>query len=247
VTQPVTQPDKAVVLEAFRTLPRRAAMVEKGDYGPEDSQSRFSTSWGWRALFNGTLQAAPNQRWCGKHRSGTRQCALVAAVRPAVERRHPPDALMRLANPLVRRMVARGRLGDQVLVLHYVGRRSGRRCAVPAGYNVIDGLVSVFTSSGWRYNFAGGRDVEFTLKGVRQSGRAVLFDDSDDVAESCERLIGELGISRAARRLGLRINVNRAPTRGELVEAVERSGLSIVRIYPHSFPPRLSVVHRRAG
>jgi hypothetical protein len=143
---------------------------------------------------------------------------------------------MRMVNPMVRRMVARGRLGDQVLLLHYLGRRSGRRFDVPAGYHSIDGLASVFTNSGWRYNFAGGRDIEVTLRGVRQPARAVLCDDSDEVAEVYERLIAELGIDQAARRLGLRFNVDRAPTRDELRDAIQRSGLSIVRIYPHLEP-----------
>ena len=158
------------------------------------------------------------------------QHALVSTVRPAVQRKHPPDALMRLVNPMVRRMVARGRLGDQVLLLHYVGRRSGRRFDVPAGYHLIDGLVSVFTSSGWRHNFAGGRDIEVTLRGIRQPARAMLWDDPDEVVESYQRLVGAIGTDRARRSLGLRSNVDRAPTREELRDAIQRSGLSVVRI-----------------
>jgi hypothetical protein len=154
---------------------------------------------------------------------------------------------MRVVNPFVRRMVARGRLSDHVLLLHYVGRRSGRRFEVPAGYHVIDGVVSVFTSSSWRHNFVGGRDIEITLGGVRQSGRAVLLDDPGAVAEVCLRLMREIGMTRAARQLGLTINVDRLPTLAELRDAVEQSGLSIVRIYPQSFPPRLSVVARQVG
>jgi hypothetical protein len=159
----------------------------------------------------------------------------VAPDKPAVERRHPPNALMRLINPLTRRLVGRGRAGDQILLLHYVGRRSGRHFDVPAGYHLIGGVVSVFTNSGWRHNFAGGRNIEVTLRGVRQPAQAVLCDDPDEVAESYERLIEDLGTDRAARRLGLRFNVDRAPTRDELKDGIRRSGLSLVRIY--SVPP----------
>jgi hypothetical protein len=151
--------------------------------------------------------------------------------RPPVERRHPPDALMRAVNPFIRWLLDRGRLGNQLLVLHYTGRRTGRRFNVPAGYHVIDGVVSVLTNSGWRYNFTGGKDIDVTLRGQRQGARAVLIDDPDTVAAVYERLIGELGPSRAERRLGLRINLNRAPTSGELRDAVQRSGLSIVEIH----------------
>jgi hypothetical protein len=120
-----------------------------------------------------------------------------------------------------------------MLVLHYVGRRSGRRFDVPAGYHVMDGVPSVLTDSGWRHNFAGGRDIEVTLRGVRRPAHAVLTAEPREVAAVYERLIGELGIKQARRRLGLRFNVDRVPTLSELQEAIEQSGLSIVRIYDH--------------
>lgn len=153
--------------------------------------------------------------------------------RPPVERVHPPDALFRLANPLMRRLIASGRFKDQLLLLHYVGRKSGRRLEVPAGCHVIDGVPSVLTSSGWRHNFAGGRDIEVTLRGERQPAYAILIDDPREVAVVYERLIQELGLKEARRRLGLRFNVDRAPTVSELQEAIEQSGLSIVRIHDH--------------
>jgi hypothetical protein len=107
----------------------------------------------------------------------------VKSPRPAVERVHPPDALLRMINPLMRRLIARGRFGDQLLLLHYVGRRSGRRFDVPAGYRVIDGVVSVLTNSGWRHNFAGGRDIEVTTNGRRRPGHAVLVDDPQEITD----------------------------------------------------------------
>lgn len=157
----------------------------------------------------------------------------VATDKPAVERRHPPHALMRLINPIVRRLVGRGGAGDQILLLHYIGRRSGRQFDVPAGYQLVDGVISVFTNSGWRHNFAGGQNIEITLRGVRQPAQAVLCDDVDEIAEIYQRLIKDLGINRAARRLGLKFNVTRAPTLDELQSGIRRSGLSIVRVYPH--------------
>jgi hypothetical protein len=45
-----------------------------------------------------------------------------------------------------------------------------------------------------------------------------------------ERLFQALGWRAAQRRLGLRVNVDRAPTRSELAEAVQASGLSLVRL-----------------
>lgn len=95
----------------------------------------------------------------------------VVKTRPAVGRVHPPDALFRLLNRVMRPLIARGHFQDQLLLFHYVGRRSGRRFDVPAGYHMIDGVPSVLTSSGWRHNFAGGREIEVTLaaSGVRRT------------------------------------------------------------------------------
>lgn len=159
----------------------------------------------------------------------------MTTTKPPVERVHPPDALFRLVNPLMRRFIARGRFGDQLLILHYVGRRSGRRFDVPAGYHVIDGVPSILTDSGWRHNFAGGRDIEVTLRGQRRPAHAVLTDDPQEVAKIYERLISEFGMKQASRRLGIRFNIDRPPALAELQDAIQRSGLSIVRIY--DLPP----------
>jgi hypothetical protein len=156
---------------------------------------------------------------------------VVSKSKPPVERVHPPDALFRLLNPLMRRMITRGRFKDQLLILHYTGRKSGRQFDVPAGCHIIDGVPSVLTSSSWRHNFTGGRDIEVTLQGERQPAHAVLIDDPREVATVYERLIRELGIKQARRRLGLRFNVDREPTLSELQDAIEQSGLSILRIY----------------
>jgi len=96
--------------------------------------------------------------------------------RPAVERRHPPDVLMKAVNPLTRRLVSGGRAGDQLLELHFIGRKTGRRYDVPAGYRLLDGVPTVLTNSRWRHNFRGGRDIEVTLawpaaSRARKSGR----------------------------------------------------------------------------
>ena len=116
-------------------------------------------------------------------------------------------------------------------MLHYVGRRSGRRFDVPAGYHIIDGVVSVLTNSRWRHNFAGGREIDVTLHGRRRPAHAVLIDDPQIVGAVYERLIREFGMKQATRRLGLRFNIDRLPTRSELEEAIQRSGMSIVRIH----------------
>jgi hypothetical protein len=61
--------------------------------------------------------------------------------KPAVERVHPPDRLMRLVNPITKRLLkrGRGRLGERVLILHFTGSRTGRKYSTPVGYRSSTG------------------------------------------------------------------------------------------------------------
>ncbi len=154
----------------------------------------------------------------------------VLSEQQAIEPRHPPAALMKLVNPVVRRLVARGRAGEQLLVLHLTGRRTGQRYDVPAGYQLVDGVPTVFTNSGWRHNCAGGADVEVTLRGERRAARATLVDDPPTVATVYRQVIGAIGWQAAQRRMGIRITVGRTPTLEELQDAVTASGLSLIRV-----------------
>ncbi|MGY1669537.1 nitroreductase/quinone reductase family protein [Geodermatophilus sp. SYSU D00710] len=140
---------------------------------------------------------------------------------------------MGLVNPVVRRLVRRGRAGGQLLVLHLTGRRTGRRYDVPAGYHLVDGVPTVFTNSGWRHNCAGGAEVEVTFRGRRRPAHAELVTDPATVAAVYQRLIEEMGWRAAQRRMGIRITVGRTPTLEELQDAVSRSGLSLIRLELH--------------
>ena len=42
---------------------------------------------------------------------------------------------------------AHATVSSQLLLLHFTGRRSGRRCTVAAGYHDLDGVPSVLTNS----------------------------------------------------------------------------------------------------
>lgn len=152
---------------------------------------------------------------------------------PAVERVHPPDAVIRRVNPVARWLLRsrfHGPVSKQLLVLRYRGRRSGRTYELPVGYHDIDGDCCLLTNSGWRVNFRGGAPVELVLRGEHRRAHATLVEDPDTVAAVYQDMIAALGVKQAQRRLGIRVNVDRAPTREELVDAIQRSGLSIVRL-----------------
>lgn len=155
--------------------------------------------------------------------------------RPAITRNRPPLALVRVANPVVRRLLGsrlHRPLSGAVLVLHLRGRRSGRTYDIPVGYaREQDGALRVLSDSPWRVNLRGGADVEVTLQG-RRPMRATIEEDPGRVADVYERILREMGWKAGQRRLGLRISVKRMPTRDELVDVVRRTGLSVITLAP---------------
>ena len=149
----------------------------------------------------------------------------------AVERVHPPRWVIKhLVNPVMRKVLLKdhGKMSDELLLLHFKGRRTGLRYDLPLGYRLVDGRIAVFTNSGWRHNFAAPMDVETTVHGVRMTARAEMMSDPAEVARVYVDLIEEMGIEDASRRLGIKMNVSRKPTFEELRDMAERSDLSIV-------------------
>ena len=161
---------------------------------------------------------------------------MTSPTAPAVERTIPPALVTRLGNPVLSWLLSGPRrsakVGTSLLLLHVTGRRTGMVYSTPVAYHrQADGSLLVLTSSRWRVNLRGGPvPVQLTLLGHRVAATAVLEEDPVGVAEVYERLIDEVGLARAGQRLGIRINVDRAPTRDELVDAVRREHLSVLRL-----------------
>lgn len=90
----------------------------------------------------------------------------------------PPAALMRMINPLVRRILTNPRLGRRIALqalLEFTGRRSGKTIRVPVCLHTIDGVPTVFTERPWRLNFTDPIPVVVTRQGRVRHGRAVLM------------------------------------------------------------------------
>lgn len=153
--------------------------------------------------------------------------------KPAVERIHPPGWLMRVVNPVVTQLIKRGvptSIAERLMILHFTGHKSGRRYDIPVGYRRIDGRMGVLSNSPWRVNFRGGRDIEVTLETKRRPAHASITEDVDEVAAIYESQIAHFGHEQAGRHLGLRINVDRPPTRDELRDLVRSVGLTVIWI-----------------
>jgi hypothetical protein len=152
---------------------------------------------------------------------------------PAVESSHPPAAVLRVVNPVMRMLLHTplgGRLRKEFMVLRFTGRTSGRGYQVPVTAHRSGGELYALTAAPWRLNFRGGRDVDVVLDGKTTAMRGDLTDDPKTAAETYARRITELGPKRAQRDLGLKINVPRAPTVEELTQAAEHEHLSVIHL-----------------
>jgi hypothetical protein len=143
-----------------------------------------------------------------------------------LEDNRPPDAALRVVNPLLRALVPSpaGRvLPGSVGILRFTGRRSGRTLRIVAGLHEVDGALVVFTSRPWRLNFRGGRELEVARSGRRLRGTADLVEDPDRVADALRQV---LAAGTSPRMLGLRLEP------GHLVTAddVRATGRTLLRL-----------------
>lgn len=166
----------------------------------------------------------------------------IAAVRPSVQNMSgttsnsvrlspPPPALMRVVNPVVRRLLASRRLGRRFArqgLIEYTGRRTGRVRRVPVCLHEVAGETLVFTGRPWRWNFADGAPVTVTVtrRGRPRAGHAVLLDAGAQQTGAALREALDAGATPF--ELGLKVASGHQPTADEL--AAISGGLGVVRI-----------------
>ncbi len=97
-------------------------------------------------------------------------------------------SFQKTANRIVRALLRTpvlGRLaGARLITIYVVGRRSGRRFAVPVAYLVHDGCLLVGTPFAWARNLRTGDAVDIRWKGRRRTADvAVVTDQAGVVAD----------------------------------------------------------------
>jgi hypothetical protein len=153
---------------------------------------------------------------------------------PAVRGGEPPAAV-KVTNPVfatLLRSPLHGAVDKAFVLLHLTGRKTGRRYSIVVARHELDGVLTVMTNSPWRVNARGGADAEVTSDGRTWRARAELVEDPDAVAAAYRAEIERIGWQRAPRRIGIKLAVDRAPTHEELVDAVHRDHLSLIRLRP---------------
>ncbi|ABL03354.1 conserved protein [Mycobacterium ulcerans Agy99] len=120
-----------------------------------------------------------------------------------VEVGHPPSALLRAINPvlgfLLRTPLA-GSLGNQLMVLDFTGRKSGRHFSLPLSAHVIDNVLYALTGAAWKYNFSDGATAQVVHNGKTTAMRGDLIRDPDVVADLCRPVSAMCPVLRPAPR-----------------------------------------------
>jgi hypothetical protein len=154
----------------------------------------------------------------------------------AVSVQDPPRLVLRALNPIMRtalRSPLHPAVDKTVMLLHITGRRTGRHYTIPVGRRDVDGQLAAFTHAPWRANIRGGADVEVSHDGRREPMRAELDEDPASVAAVFDEQLRTLGW-RKASRLGLKLHVDRSPTRVELQDALAEARVSVITLTPRS-------------
>ncbi len=106
---------------------------------------------------------------------------------PASGARAQTLALQGLVNRIVRGLLRTPLLcrvvGNRLITVYVVGRKSGRHYAVPVAYTRHDGILLVGTSFAWGRNLRTGEPVDIRLRGKRGAADVEVLVDEDGVVE----------------------------------------------------------------
>jgi hypothetical protein len=161
----------------------------------------------------------------------------MAEQSPAVFVSHPPEALLRAINPVMRFLLGTPLAGSarkQMMVVSFKGRKTGRPYSLPLSAHVIDNQLYALTPAPWKNNFRDGADAEVLHDGKKTSMRGELITDPAVVADLSHRCAESYGVKRAQRMMGLGFREQRIPTLEEFTEAAQREKLAAVKLTPAS-------------
>ncbi|MDZ4267618.1 MAG: hypothetical protein U1D00_18340 [Mycobacterium sp.] len=152
----------------------------------------------------------------------------------AVDVAHPPEVLLRVINPVLRRVLKTplGRRIAEFMLVDFTGRKSGRAFSIPVSAHHLDGDLYVVLEAQWKHNFRDGADAEVYHLGKKTAMRGQLITDPPTVVDIVHRLSQSYGAKRAQRTMGMKFRDGRVPTVAEWEEAVPRLKIAAIKLTP---------------
>jgi len=134
---------------------------------------------------------------------------------PAPAKPMAPLWIFKIANPLVKALLrspAHGRLSNQLMLLTYQGRTSGKQYTIPIGYFPwAKGQVIAFTSARWFVNVRDGRPVTLLIKRRPVTATATVIEERRALLATLAEFVKRLGPA-TAHRLPVGLPADRPPT-----------------------------------
>jgi len=115
------------------------------------------------------------------------------------------------------------------MVVEVVGRRTGRRYAIPLSAHRIDGALYAMTSAPWKHNFRGGVAARVLHDGRVIAVTGELIDDGAVVGDLAHRAAQAYGVRRAERMMGLKFRDGRIPAPEDFAGVCDREHYFAVR------------------
>jgi hypothetical protein len=115
-----------------------------------------------------------------------------------------------------------GMLSGNMMVLNYVGRKSGKAYHLPVSYiRLGETLLTIsYKRRTWWRNLRGGAPVTIRLQGKDVNGRAEVVEDEQGVMEGLTAFIA--GNPPTARAFGMKVGVDGQPEPGSLQQAARK-------------------------
>ena len=152
----------------------------------------------------------------------------------AIEIAHPPEAMLRIFNPVLK-LALNSPLGSglkEFMVVSYTGRKSGKRFAVPVSAHHLDGDLYVVLNAGWKHNFADGAAADVRYKGKTTAMHGQLIKDPAAVADIAHRIATDKGPKLAQRSMGMKFRDDAVPSLEEFTAAATRLRVAAIKLTP---------------
>ncbi len=161
----------------------------------------------------------------------TPKVGMESGVRPLSQRRwlSPVMRILNVAPKLVLRSPLHGLMDDDLMLLAFEGRASGRSYVVPVSYVEDEGTLLIGTDRPWRKNIRTGERTGVWLKGRERQFLAEVVSEEAEVAKLFRVILPEN--PALGRFLGIALDADGWPNRVDLRRAVER-GVVVIRLHP---------------
>ncbi len=163
--------------------------------------------------------------------SGTTKIEARGGGRSLSQRRwlYPVMRVLNAVPYVILRSPLHGLMSDDLMLLAFTGRASGRSYLLPVSYVEDEGTLLVGTDRPWRKNIRTGEWLSVWLEGRERRVRAEVIVEEAEVAKLFRVILPEN--PALGRFLGIKIGPDGWPNPSDLRRAAGR-GVAVIRLHP---------------